>query len=377
MRLAFCLYCYTPFGGLERNCLAIAEACARRGHRVTVFTRNWEGERPAEIEVHQLRSPALTNIGLDRAFARALERRLAAEAFDAVIGFNRLSGLDVFYAADPCFLALHEGRPWPARLTRRHRTRERWEREIFAPQSPTEVLVLSEPEKERYRELYKTPEERLHVLPPGLRPEFLATAPERGSALRVELGVPSDALLVLAVGSDFRRKGLDRTLRSLARIPIELRARAWLAVVGAGRPRVFQRLAARLGIDPRVRFLGGRADVLRCYRSADLLVHPAREENTGSVLLEAMSQAVPVIASGECGYAEPVAQARGGIVLPSPFEQRALDDSLAQLLAYAAERAELGRRGARFARSLSPAARFLLAAEIIERAAERKALAVR
>jgi len=368
VRLALCLYRYSPFGGLERNFLAVAEACRARGHGVTVFTRAWRGARQPGIEVRELAAPALTNVGLDRAFARSLKRALAGERFDAVVGFNRLPGLDVFYAADPCFAA-HE-RNALVRAGRRYRTRAGWERELFAPESATEVLVLAERERERYREHHGTPPERLHLLPPAVRDEFLVPAPAGAASARAELGLPEDALVVLAVGSDFERKGLDRTLRALAALPAELGRRTWLVVVGAGRPARQERLARSLGQAERTRFAGGREDVLALYRAADVLAHPAREENTGSVLLEAASQGVPGLASGACGFAGLVREA--GVVLAEPFAEDELARELAALLADDARRAALGARGRELARGWRMAARTDAAVAVIERVAARR-----
>jgi len=368
VRLALCLYRYTPFGGLERNFLAVAEACRARGHAVSAFTRAWSGARPAGIEVRELAAPARTNVGLDRAFARSLERVLAVEPFDAVVGFNRLPGLDVFYAADPCFAARERG--WLVRVGRRYRTRAGWERALLAPEGSTEVLVLAESERERYRAQHGTPPERLHLLPPAVRDEFLAAAPAGAAAARAELGLATDALVVLAVGSDFERKGLDRTLRALAALPPELARRTWFLVAGAGRPGRFERLARALGVAERTRFLGGREDVLALYRAADVLAHPAREENTGSVLLEAASQGVPVLASGACGFAGLVREA--GVVLAEPLVEDELARELAALLADDARRAALGARGRELARAWRMVARTDAAVAVIERAALRR-----
>jgi UDP-glucose:(heptosyl)LPS alpha-1,3-glucosyltransferase len=38
MQLAFCLYKYFPFGGLQRDFLRIALACQARGHAMRVYT---------------------------------------------------------------------------------------------------------------------------------------------------------------------------------------------------------------------------------------------------------------------------------------------------------------------------------------------------
>ena len=369
MHLAFALYRYTPFGGLERNALELALAARERGHRVSVFTRAWRGERPAGIEVHELAVRAWTNVGLDRGFARALAPALERCAPDVVVGFNRIEGVDVFYAADPCLAATRAGAGRFALANRRRRAA--WERALCAPEASTEILVQSAREAARHHEHHGTPRARLRVLPPGLRAEFLAPGATDAPELRAELGIPRDALVVLAVGSDFARKGLDRTLAALARLPEELRERAWLLAVGAGRPARFERLARALGLAARVRFAGGRADVLAAYRTADLLLHPAREENTGSVLLEAQSQGVAVVCSGECGFAPLVAEARAGHVLATPFDAVELARASAELLEDGERRAELGARGRAFAQRFPMERRTALALDVIERAAAK------
>ena len=44
MIVAFCLYKYFPFGGLQRDFMRIAQAVAARGHHVRVYTQSWAGE---------------------------------------------------------------------------------------------------------------------------------------------------------------------------------------------------------------------------------------------------------------------------------------------------------------------------------------------
>src|SRR6185503_8466984 len=105
-------------------------------------------------------------------------------------------------------------------------------------------------------------------------------------------------------------------------------------------------------IGERVRFAGGRADVLGCYRAADLCLHPARAENTGTVLLEALSQGVPVVCS--------------------PFDAEELARTLARLLADDELRHELGERGRDAAAAFPMAHRTDLALDVIERVAYRK-----
>jgi UDP-glucose:(heptosyl)LPS alpha-1,3-glucosyltransferase len=83
-------------------------------------------------------------------------------------------------------------------------------------------------------------------------------------------------------------------------------------------------MAAKQRLGDRVRLLGVREDIPELMAAADLLVHPARTETTGTVILEALVNGLPVVASGICGYAEHVAQAKAGMVLPEPFAQASL-----------------------------------------------------
>lgn len=37
MRMAFVLFNYFPYGGLQRDCVKIAQECTKRGHLVDLF----------------------------------------------------------------------------------------------------------------------------------------------------------------------------------------------------------------------------------------------------------------------------------------------------------------------------------------------------
>ena len=82
----------------------------------------------------------------------------------------------------------------------------------------------------------------------------------------------------------------------------------------------------------RVHFLGGRLEIPDFLAAGDLLLHPAYRENTGTILLEAITAGVPVLTTNVCGYAHHVQQAGAGTVLSSPFNQDQLNRELAALL---------------------------------------------
>ena len=353
MRLALVLYHYFPYGGLQRDFLRIAGEASGRGHEVTVFTTSWQGEIPDGLDIRLLPSRGWTNHGRLCNFAVDFGRTLSHSGpWDAVIGFNKLPGLDWYYAADPCYVAaMAETRSRLYRLGSRYRCYAKLERSVFAPPAKTRILLIAEPELAKFRRCYDTPAERFVLLPPGIARDRVAgpdAALLRGQ-VRQALRCSDEELLLLQVGSAFRTKGVDRSLLAIAALPETLRQKVRLLVAGRGDAPPMERLAGRLGIAAQVTFLGARDDVPQLLLAADLLLHPARTENTGTVLLEAMAAGLPVLATANCGYAGHVSAAQGGWVVPMPFEQTIFNQELARVLALP-DRIARGRSGLDYVR---------------------------
>ena len=327
MKLAFLLFEYFPFGGLQRDCLKIAELCAARGHHVTIFTRAWEGERPATVKIELLGRRGWTNVARNRAFIQQISRTLPQHSFDGVIGFNKMPGLDVYYGADPCYVAkVKRLKPFWHRWLPRYGHFAEAERAVFGKGQRTQILALTEGEIQHYERFYETERARFHVLPPGIARRTFA--PEQKQIIRqqkrAEQKLPLTDRLLLLVGSGFRVKGLDRAIRALASLEELERTHTRLVVIGQNSPNEFGRLAKQLGVSDRVHFLGGRHDVFDWLLAADLLVHPARSEAAGMILLEALTAGLPVLTTDVCGYAFHIEKAGAGKVLPSPFDQNEL-----------------------------------------------------
>ncbi len=332
MRLAFLLYKYFPFGGMQRDFRRFVEECQHRGHHCRVYYISWQGEALAGAELRRVPVRAASNHRRNARYLDWVRRDLAADPVDGVIGFNKMPGLDVYYAADSCYLdkALRE-RGALYRLGPRFRHFAAYEAAVFGPGSDTDILLISATEQAKFEYHYHTPAERLHMLPPGISPDRRAgpDAPQRRAAKRAQLELAESDHVLLFVGSGFIKKGLDRAIRALA--PARQAAperNCQLFVVGQDRERRFRHLAARLGVDRAVHFLGGRDDVPDLLLAADALVHPALDEAAGIVLLEALVAGLPVLVTDVCGYAHHIAAASAGRVLPAPFEQGQLDQAV-------------------------------------------------
>ena len=335
MQLAFCLYKYFPFGGLQRDFMRIALACQARGHSIRVYTLEWTGEIPDGFNVLVVPVTAWSNARRYAKFTDWVRRHLASHPADRVIGFNKMPGLDVYFAADPCYEEKARTLRNPLyRLSGRYRHFAAYERAVFSPGSRAEILMISRLQQPFFEKHYATPVGRFHLLPPGISPDRRApaNAAEIRSDFRREFGLADDDLLLLQVGSGFKTKGLDRSLAALAGLPEAIKSRTRLIVIGQDDPSQFQRLANSLGLAERVSILQGRSDIPRFLLGADVLIHPAYNENTGTVLLEALVAGLPVLATAVCGYAHYIEEAEGGLVVPKPFVQAQLNAMLAGML---------------------------------------------
>ena len=335
MKLAFVLFKYFPYGGLQRDMLRMAIACQQRGYEIHVYTLSWQGDIPAGFQVHQLPARGVRNFVRYRNFIKLLGQHLQHNPVAAVVGFNRMSGLDVYYAADPCFRQEHvENKSRLVWLLGRYRFFLQQEEAVFGAASKTLVLMISALQLQYYKQYYGTPDSRIRMLPPGISRDRMA-AESRGqirAAFRQEFGLADDQLLLLSVGSGFNMKGFDRGLVAVAALPVTLRQRVRLFIIGQDKQDPVQRLVKRLGLQENVRLFTGRDDIPRFLQGADLLLHPARHENTGTVLVEAIVAGLPVLTTATCGYAFHVENAAAGRVVPSPFRQSLLNQVLHEML---------------------------------------------
>lgn len=135
---------------------------------------------------------------------------------------------------------------------------------------------------------------------------------ERTGWLHRELGLPSEARLVVNIGQICLRKGLD----TFAQVAVRLASRFNdLHFVHVGErhstkaesieydQRIDEAFSAA-GMQSRWHRLGKRNDVRDILNEADLLLHTARQEPLGRVLLEASALAVPIVATNVGGTTE-------------------------------------------------------------------------
>jgi UDP-glucose:(heptosyl)LPS alpha-1,3-glucosyltransferase len=337
LKFAFVIFKYFPFGGVQRDMLRIATDCLSAGHEVVIYTGEWRGDMPdSRIKVRVLPSKGWLNHQRHQSLIHNMQNAIANAPVDLVVGFNRMAGLDIYYAADPCFIErANVERSWIYRLTGRYRFFARCEKAILGAASKTLILLLTAQEKQSFQKWYYTPDARFYILPPNIPLDmfYSKNAEHCRQRLRQEFNLPQEAKVVLTVGSAFLRKGVDRVVDSMASLPKEILDKTWLLTIGEYESNSNIKVyCQQAGVSFRCIHVGGRNDIADLMLGADLLAHPARSELAGIVIIEALTAGLPVIVTDICGYAKHVEKANAGIVIASPYQQKEMNLALLNML---------------------------------------------
>jgi glycosyltransferase involved in cell wall biosynthesis len=189
------------------------------------------------------------------------------------------------------------------------------------------------------REKLKT--EKVVTIPNGILIQDDELSADERRALRAQLGVPEEVLLVIAVGRLVPVKDHASLLRALAHLDASHQL-PYLALVGEGELRDKLEAQARsLGLEDRVVFTGARQDADRLLQVADIYAQPSLREGLSIAMLEAMAPGLPMVASAVGAASDVVIDGESGLLVP-PGDEGALIAALEDLLADGEKRARLG-----------------------------------
>jgi len=177
----------------------------------------------------------------------------------------------------------------------------------------------------------------------GVDTKSLVPVPELGQAVRNELAIPGQSLVIGIVGDLTPHKGQDVVLHAAGQLASQS-TECVVLIVGQERPNEESRsyaarlraLADQLPSSCRVIFTGQRTDMPGIYNALDtLVVASLASETTSLTMQEAMACGKPVVASRTGGIPELIEHGVNGLLYP-----RGDADSLAaQLMALAGDSA--------------------------------------
>lgn len=153
---------------------------------------------------------------------------------------------------------------------------------------------------------------------------------EKRKAIRKELGIAMDAVMLLSVGELNENKNHEAVLRAVAALKDR---RIYYVIAGTGHLKEhLNTLAQELKLEDRILLLGYRHDVPDLYLAADAFIHPSFREGLPVSLMEAMASGTPCIASRIRGNEDLIAQNVSGILCQPTAES--ITDALREELEY-------------------------------------------
>jgi glycosyltransferase involved in cell wall biosynthesis len=210
----------------------------------------------------------------------------------------------------------------------------------------TRLLAVSEATR-RYHVAAGLDRDKTFVLYNGVDLDEFQPRPATGY-LHAELHLPPRVPLIATVGQISLRKGLDVVAKAAVLLSTKHPTANYL-VVGqrwSEKPETRKlesdlRDTAVTALSDRMHFLGFRDDVPRLLNELTLLVHAAREEPLGRVLLEAAASGVPVVAAHVGGTPEIFPPGSRSARLVPPDDAHSLAFAVEELLCDARQRAAI------------------------------------
>jgi glycosyltransferase involved in cell wall biosynthesis len=177
--------------------------------------------------------------------------------------------------------------------------------------------------------------------------EVDAVAADSRAAVRRELKISQESLVVCGCGSIEARKGIDLFLGTAKRVKERMAGGSVHFIWVGGGPeqaRQAEKQAREMGLGDTVHFLGAKADVAKYYAASEIFFLSSREEPLGLVMLEAALQGLPVVCFQESGGAPEFVEEDAGCVVPG-LDVEKMAEAIVELLSDGELRRRLGAAG--------------------------------
>jgi UDP-glucose:(heptosyl)LPS alpha-1,3-glucosyltransferase len=359
MKIGLCYESMVPGkGGCETYIADLARRLVQDDHAVHLFASTYDpGAFPQSIRHHAVPPSTGPRFLRPWKFARACQTALRDHPVDVSVGFIKTWGQDVLmpqgglHAASAEYNVRKHASFFVRGLVRlfhafdpKHWSYRRLERQQLL--EPASLVVVPSKMVQWHLEQY-------YGTHPGLmdRVRVVHNAIDIGrfpaqdrllvrSRLREQHSISPQDSVGLFVGHNYRLKGLVPLLRALRRLPREVNFR--LLVCGSKKFQRYERLAERLGVLDRVRFLGYVADVREAFFASDFLVHPSFYDPCALVTMEALACGLPVITTKLNGGWELLPPPLAALTVETPHDLAALGEQIVKLC-HQSNRSQLAR----------------------------------
>jgi len=310
LKIAVLIKRFIATGGAERYAVEVTRRLLQRGHAIDLYTRQVESGLAKGMHVvrvpDRLRFSSVLN---SWSFAAETAKCLRDNEFDVVLSHERGHCQDLAVIHTFAYKLGVEAYSFFKKLNSIYLSPRSWlhlrlERQQMARPwlVPVSSIIKTGIQK------YYGRSANIRIATPGVDIDWFHPAwiRQNRETVRQAEGIGPAELVLLFVGSEFRRKGLDMLINAIG-------PGMRLLVVGSGeRHAYYRRLSARRGVQGQISYLGLVEDVRRFYAAADAVVLPSRKEAFGMSILEGMACGLPVACSAAAGVSELVGDDANG-----------------------------------------------------------------
>ncbi len=352
---------FVTTGGMERYCVEVTKRLARM-HDVHVFAQEWSWQGPEKISFHKVPRYFIKPNYLNQIFFSLYTGRALDDSFDIIHSHERVTRFDTLTVHCPCFRTYIAEEKHPLKkaliwlsiaLSPRKTSYVLLEKKQFSYNSKRMLIANSGKIRNNVRYCYPLPDDFFGVAFPGVDADTLNTqsAGNEGRKLRSGLGIPGSSIVILFVGTEFERKGLDTLLKAFHYLN---KPDVWLLIAGGGeKHNKYNKLVRDLGIIDRVKFLGLVSDIENVYAASDIFVLPTLSEPAGMAPIEAMAAGLPVIVSNaEYAGCSELINNEEALLLNDPENPREIANALYELMDET-KRRQFGEKGKKLAEKLT------------------------
>lgn len=331
-------------GGAERSVFELARAVRARGAEVDVIAA--KGQTNAK-NIHILCQDFPGRRVDYVTFARAIRKYMAENQYDIVHSFLPFDFADIYQPRGGSYAEsiLRNAASYQNKLVESYKRLTafanlrrtmllRSEKKLCAKPDGPIVAALSEYVAQQFRSHYGLPDERITVIPNGIKINEQVSSAEadrlRGQILlKLGLKEADEPVLFLFVANNFRLKGLAPLIRAMAKASANKPSwPGFLVVAGSGKAHKYRHLAKKLRVGKRVVFLGHIRHIQNALSIVDAAVLPTFYDPASRFILEALAANKPVITSKFNGAADSFTDSRHGKVVDSPENVTALAQAL-------------------------------------------------
>ena len=360
LKIAVLIRRFITTGGAEKYAVEVTKRLAK-SHDVHVFAQEWTSFPQSHITFHRIPRPLSRPNFINQLFFSFFTRRIIDPSFDIIHSHERVTRFDVLTVHCPCYRGFiteqknqwGKIKAWISVCTSPRHMAYLWlERKQFSYKKNRRFIAVSDKVKKDVQRNYPLPDDYFHLAYPGVDMDQYNS--ERAKQWRIQqrsrLGISDDEMVILFVGTEFKRKGLDTLLTAYTHLP---KHKTRLVIAGGGDSKRYTARAQALGVLDRVTFLGLVSDMGPIYAMSDVYVLPTLSDPYAMAPIEAMVFNVPTITSCPkfAGSSENIRHGEA-LLINNPQDPEEIAKAMVYLMDKE-HRNRLGRKGRNLAKNLT------------------------